>query len=116
MFLELGFIPPAAVRGNSRSARQAKAKTVRSLRRSGYDHAREWLANNAPLRPPYRVEYHAYTKRRIDADNLLIGYKPILDGIADSGAITDDGFVRHMSIETHPGHKQERSTIRIYGG
>tara|TARA_R110000824_G_scaffold78582_3_gene198283 strand:- start:6 stop:245 length:240 start_codon:yes stop_codon:yes gene_type:complete len=42
------------------------------------------------LKPRVLVSYHFYNTREIDLDNLIIGMKPTLDGIVDSGVIEDD--------------------------
>lgn len=100
--VEVGWIPVAAVRGNSRANRYEKARWVREYRESGFVYGGEWLRKgNAPLRSPYTLAIRAYTERSVDGDNLLIGYKAFIDGLADSGAIADDREIAEWRIAVH---------------
>ena len=85
-------VPPAEIRGNSR----AHFRTVRSINRQRRETAKFLTlsemqeAKITSLKPRVLVSYHFYNTREIDLDNLIIGMKPTLDGIVDSGVIEDD--------------------------
>ena len=85
-------VPPAEIRGNSR----AHFRTVRSINRQRRETAKFLTlsemqeAKIMSLKPRVLVSYHFYNTREIDLDNLIIGMKPTLDGIVDSGVIEDD--------------------------
>ena len=85
-------VPPAEIRGNSR----AHFRTVRSINRQRREIAKMLTLDRMQetgiksLKPRVLVSYHFYNTREIDLDNLIIGMKPTLDGIVDSGLIEDD--------------------------
>ena len=85
-------VPPAEIRGNSR----AHFRTVRSINRQRREIAKMLTLDRMQetgiksLKPRVLVSYHFYNTREIDLDNLIIGMKPTLDGIGDSGLIEDD--------------------------
>ena len=85
-------VPPAEIRGNSR----AHFRTVRSINRQRREIAKLLTLDRMQetgiksLKPRVLVSYHFYNTREIDLDNLIIGMKPTLDGIVDSGLIEDD--------------------------
>ena len=85
-------VPPAEIRGNSR----AHFSTVRSINRQRREIAKLLTLDRMQetgiksLKPRVLVSYHFYNTREIDLDNLIIGMKPTLDGIVDSGLIEDD--------------------------
>ena len=85
-------VPPAEIRGNSR----AHFRTVRCINRQRREIAKLLTLERMQetgiksLKPRVLVSYHFYNTREIDLDNLIIGMKPTLDGIVDSGLIEDD--------------------------
>ncbi len=85
-------VPPPEIRGNSR----AHFRTVRSINRQRREIAKLLTLDRMQetgiksLKPRVLVSYHFYNTREIDLDNLIIGMKPTLDGIVDSGLIEDD--------------------------
>ena len=87
--IELPWIPPAEVRGNSRAHYQAKARKVRELRESGYFLTREAMDGRGPLEK-VRVSYEFHHWRKIDRLNLLVGLKGFEDGMVDAGLVADD--------------------------
>ena len=109
----LDYIPPAQARGNARGHWSKRATAIADLRESGFVHGLEYLnAGGSPIDPPYSVRIAATVRRRIDIDNLLIGYKPFIDGLQDARVIRDDVDILRLSIETERG-KTERSTVTI---
>ena len=92
---QLGWLPPASVRGNSRAHWTAKARDTKALRESGHLHG---LSKGADLMPKASIQYAFRHWRSIDLDNLVIGMKPFCDGIIDSGLLPDDD-PEHLTLE-----------------
>ena len=90
--IELYDVPPPEIRGNSR----AHYRTMRSVSRERRETAKYLALSEMQeagidgLKARVLVHYHFYNTREIDLDNLIIGMKPTLDGIVDSGLIEDD--------------------------
>ena len=99
--LALRWVPPAELRGNSRAHWRRRAAAIRTAREIGQQHGHRALAQGPPIRGAIEVRFEVFYKNNIDLDNLLIGYKPIIDGLADSGAIDDDRNIKKMSYQTH---------------
>ncbi len=79
--IELGYIPPAEVRGNSRAHWTMKRVIATNLRISGSDHA---LVERQSITRPFqkaRITFAFHHWRKIDLDNLAIGMKPFVDGL-----------------------------------
>lgn len=116
--LNLAFnrIPPAGVRGNSRKHHMQKAIDVRAEREFGVLIGLQMLAkcpgHAFPL-SPYAIEIVADTVRPIDGDNLMIGYKPFIDGLVEAGVIVDDRHIKRWSIEVAHG-SFEMTQIKIH--
>jgi len=90
--IELGWIPPAEVRGNSRTHWRAKAAKIKELRQSGFDHMFHLQVENNILRKfeQVRITYHFTHNRWIDIDNIAFGMKAFVDGMVDAEAVQDD--------------------------
>ena len=87
--IDLPWLPPAILRGNSRAGHWAQRhRAASSMRDSGYVHALE--AGHEPFqRACVRFEFRHW--KTIDLDNLIMGCKPFLDGLlVDSGLLPDD--------------------------
>jgi crossover junction endodeoxyribonuclease RusA len=104
-------IPPAELRGNSR----AHWKTIRRVNRERRDLAK-WLAlEQLQGRIPFEkctMIIDFYHNRKIDYDNLHIGFKSSLDGIVDSGLVPDDNpEVLDVELKFHKCKKGESKTV-----
>ena len=104
-------IPPAELRGNSR----AHWRTVRRINRERRDLAK-WLAlEQLQGKIPFEkstmiIEF--YHSRKIDYDNLHIGFKSSLDGIVDSGLVPDDNpEVLDVELKFHKCKRGESKTV-----
>ena len=86
---EVGAIPPASLRGNSRAHWGAKARDAKTWRTSG-----RWpgYVEGIAMRhvPRVSVHYAFHHWRKIDLDNLVIGMKSWLDGMVESEVIESD--------------------------
>ena len=112
--MQLYDVPPAEIRGNSRS----HFKITRQINRKRRETAK-FLALDAmyetgikTLKPRVVVHYHFYNTREIDLDNLIIGMKSTLDGIVDSGLIEDDTPSKlKLEAEFSLCKKEEKKTL-----
>ncbi len=77
--IELGYIPPAEVRGNSRAHWRKKHHTAQLLKQSGVEHA--WGDSFVLDDKKVKVTFQFSHNRKIDLDNLAIGMKPFIDGL-----------------------------------
>ena len=114
---EVGWLPPATVRGNTRKHGFERAGKVAEIRASGYAHGLEWLVNGGlPLGAPYAAEVRAFIKgrRRIDADNLLMGYKAFWDGLEDANVIGNDKDIEDMRVRVFYGAESDKSEISVW--
>ena len=109
--IEFYDIPPAELRGNSR----AHWRTVRRINRERRDLAK-WLAvEQLKGKVPFEkctmiIEF--YHSRKIDYDNLHIGFKSSLDGIVDSGLVPDDNpEVLDVELKFYKCKKGDSKTI-----
>ena len=87
--IELPWIPREELRGNSRAHFQVKARYASELQERGIEYGlavKTWISPllDYPIMGPLALDITAWNKRRIDYDNLLIGYKSFLDGLQDS--------------------------------
>ena len=115
--ITVGWLPPAIVRGNTRKHGFARAGKVAEIRASGYAHGLEYLADGgSPLAAPYAAEVRVFVKgrRRIDADNLLVGYKAFWDGLEDANAIGNDKDIEDMRIRVSYGAEFDTSEISVW--
>ena len=112
--MKLYDVPPADIRGNSRS----HFKVTRQINRKRRETAK-FIALDAmnetgikTLKPRVVVHYHFYNTREIDLDNLIIGMKSTLDGIVDSGLIEDDNPSKlKLEAEFSLCKKEEKKTL-----
>jgi len=89
IIIELDYIPPAEVRGNSRAHWRKKSATSRELRESAKFHvifdAQCWPTSHILKLMPYdgqvRITYQFSHDRKIDIPNLAIGMKGFEDGL-----------------------------------
>jgi crossover junction endodeoxyribonuclease RusA len=104
-------IPPAELRGNSR----AHWRAVRRINRERRDLAK-WLAleqleNKVPFKKSTMI-IEFFHNRKIDYDNLHIGFKSSLDGIVDSGLVPDDNpEVLDVELKFHKCKKGKSKTV-----
>lgn len=106
--IDLDWIPPADVRGNALGAhRSARFASKARLRESGLAHgleARERHPTDAwPMSGPLTIRFEVDCKRRIDGDNLLVGYKAFVDGLSDADVIRDDADIIEWQIRVRAG-------------
>jgi len=112
----IDWLPPAGVRGNSRAHWRGKAKAARDLRESGYIRGWEWRSRGGrALVGELALLIRARVKggKRIDGDNLLIGFKAFIDGLSDSGAIPDDVLISDWRILIERGADMDGADIHI---
>ena len=111
---DMEWVPPEQVRGNSRAHWRTKARRVQEMRESGLAHGLEVISASGdtmwPLRGNLSLSVKATVKRWMDGDNLLIGYKGFIDGLADAGVLMDDKQISFWGINVEVG-KDERSVI-----
>lgn len=117
----LGWIPPENVRGNSRAHWGARSRGARQLLESGLAHGlelRQLTPDAYPMLGPLAIEYRVTARRKVDFDNLHVGYKHWLDGLqlelpgrkprrAGAGIIEDDRQFVKSTIITREGNRDE---------
>ena len=98
--IELGYIPPAEVRGNSRAHWRVKYKVSKDMKAAGLWNG--MLAKDGMRFQPLiqlrlaqekgtlRISFAFFHTRKIDLDNLAIGMKPFVDGLVESELLVDD--------------------------
>lgn len=111
--VELPWIPGEILRGNSRAHWRSKSKAVREARAMGRREGWRLVSAGIRVLGPIGLRVVVYHAKSIDLDNLLIGYKPIIDGLADSYLIDDDRNIKRMAIELR-NSKESKSVITIY--
>tara|TARA_R110000824_G_scaffold337488_1_gene524093 strand:- start:506 stop:898 length:393 start_codon:yes stop_codon:yes gene_type:complete len=94
--LVLQEMPPKEIRGNSR----AHWRTVRRINRERREDAKllalvtvqeaDKTLTITPIESRVLISYEFYHWKPIDLDNLIFGMKSTLDGIVDSGVVSDD--------------------------
>jgi len=107
-------IPPAQIRGNSKSKPVVKRIVNRSRREVAYALGLEAKQSNSnALQGALEVYYKFYHWKKVDIDNCMIGMKSSLDGIVDSGVIEDDNptFVTRIVGEFEQCKKGDSKTI-----
>ena len=86
--IEWDYMPPPALRGNSRAHWRVVQKKTQQFKESAYLRLKE--QDPDPM-DKVRVKYTAYLcGKPIDADNLVKGMKPALDALTEYGLIEDD--------------------------
>ena len=96
--IELGWIPPAVLRGNMRGSYRGREEARTEMKDAG-------LCNGMELNLPTslgecEVTFVLFHNRRaLDLDNMLIGYKYWMDGMVKSGVFRDDN-ANHVSALT----------------
>ena len=106
--IETDWIPPASLRGNAlASHRTRRYSDKKALRESGLAHGLEFRQSNpdvgCPLTGRLRLTIDARVSRRIDGDNLLVSYKPLIDGLCDADIIRDDADIWEWTIRVDVG-------------
>ena len=87
--IELGYIPPASVRGNSRAHHIVKWRDSQKLRDSGFWHGCVELIDMGQV-DHITLTFEFHHNRLVDHDNLAIGMKPWVDGLVEAGIVLDD--------------------------
>jgi len=105
-------MPPAQIRGNSR----AHWRTVRRINRERREAAKflalevaqgiDKTVDVTPIESRVLISYEFYHWKPIDLDNLIFGMKATLDGIVDSGLVSDDA--PHLAKIEAEFFKQEK--------
>ena len=112
--MKLYDVPPAEIRGNSRSHFKVTRQINRKRRATAKFIALDAMNETGikTLKPRVVVHYHFYNTREIDLDNLIIGMKSTLDGIVDSGLIEDDNPSKlKLEAEFSLCKKEEKKTL-----
>ena len=112
--MQLYDVPPAEIRGNSRSHFKVTQQINRKRRETAKFLALDAMHETGikTLKPRVVVHYHFYNTREIDLDNLIIGMKSTLDGIVDSGLIEDDNPSKlKLEAEFTLCKKEEKKTL-----
>lgn len=109
--MELGWIPPAKLRGNSRgnNSRQgaaARTAVTRKYRKLGLQAGKTML--NDGVKPLTETNLSMYVRvqrkdnRGYDLLNFVFGYKAFEDGLVESGILPDDRHVVRIIAEKAP--------------
>ena len=126
--IELPWIPPAELRGNSRAHFQVKARHASELQERGIEYGIAAKTDHPhldyPITGSLSLEVTAWNKRQVDYDNLLIGYKSFLDGLQEvvkrdkwgevpgAGLIHDDSQIVEAAIRVRIGAPRTILTLR----
>lgn len=88
-------LPPRALSPNARGHWAPKARAVKQYRMIAFIEAKNAGAGRGPAweRAEVRTVFCVPDNRRRDPDNLLASCKAALDGIVDSGLLTDDRYL-----------------------
>ena len=81
--IELGYIPPAEVRGNTRAHWTKRWNITKRMKESAYWHIEEHYADWLPyfeIVDKVKITFTFEHWRKIDLDNLAIGMKAFVDG------------------------------------
>ena len=114
--IELPWIPPAELRGNSRAHFQVKARHASQLQERGIEYGIAAKLESGrlldyPIMGPLALDITAWNRRRVDYDNLLIGYKSFLDGLQEVVKRDEWGEVRGAGV-IHDDSQIVEATIR----
>ncbi len=88
--LQMYWIPPKEVRGNSTAHWRTKANVTHRVRQSAIEHLLAELPNFTYYTRKVLITFQFHHWRKIDHDNLAIGMKPFVDGLVDSEMFIDD--------------------------
>lgn len=121
ILLDLNFdrLPSASVRGNSRLHHIPKALATKAELEFGVLVGMQVIAKAPKIQFPMvatGIVIVAHSIRPIDGDNLLIGYKPFVDGLVRAGVLKDDAFIKSWSIELLKGKPHTDMKIRGWSG
>ena len=109
--IDLGYVPPPQLRGNSRASWQRQYPLKKEFRESGHAYGLKYASEIIELKPDMvKVSYSFTNTRQIDKDNLIIGMKPFLDGLVDARVLVDDKS-QHCSLEKSTFEKGEPRTV-----
>ena len=121
--MEIGSIPDAAIRGNSRLDPRYRGKVKTKWHLSGIDHALVDMRDRYD--PPFeklRITFTWHHWKKIDLDNLAIGMKPWIDGLVEGinrGFDDDPGHVEygiHQFVkQRHKGDSKTEVLIEEIG-
>ena len=90
---EMEWIPPASLCTNGRSRKATSGERSRDngfVRSQGVYFGNLALKEGPAFTPPYELRLTVRNQRKVDLDNLLIGYKSFVDGLVESGLIPSD--------------------------
>ena len=108
--LSVDWVPPPVLRGNYTGSWRARIQPRRAAVELGIALGREYRnthpETNWPLDGPLALTVITHTPRAVDYDNLLIGYKPFIDGLQQflrdksegAGLIIDDKQIKDARI------------------
>ena len=119
--IEIAYLPPECLRGNSREHWGPKSGWTKLMRESGYWHGKEAIQHHGldePIDELLALVIDAWTPNAIDYDNLLIGFKPFVDGLGvgtkrdpGAGLISDDRLIRRATIRMHQALQDEERCV-----
>ena len=121
--IDLPWIPHEDLRGNSRAHYQKKARAASEMNLRGVEYGlvakEEHPEVEFPLTGKLAVFLEVVTTKPIDGDNLMIGFKPFIDGLqveqsdgsVGAGVIVNDAQIVHWSINLAQG--TPRSSILL---
>jgi len=117
--MEVGAIPPASLRGNSRAHHMVKYREGRDWRESGEMHAYV-AAPGVHHVEKIRITFTWYHWRKIDIPNLLQGMKGWVDGLVDADFIDDDDpdhvtYGEHQFVKVKKGQSKTEVLIEELG-
>lgn len=97
VIIQVPWIPPAELRGNSNAHYMVKARKVSQLRTAGFLYGIQKCEELSFLdygrlysRGTVKLTFAFYNNRAIDLDNLAIGMKAFVDGLVDSNLLLED--------------------------
>ena len=97
-------VPDPKLRGNKRGNWKGAEGLVKQDKNRGLLLGKDLLASGyKPLRGLMEIQIDAVIPRDIDGDNLLIGYKPFIDGLVRSGIMPDDKFIKDWELHIATG-------------
>jgi hypothetical protein len=106
--VELPWIPPAELRGNSRAYWTVRSRVTKDMRVDAFLLTKEIGSPELGPWEKVRVTYEWYHWKLVDMGNLAIGMKAFEDGyLVDSGAVPDDS-PQHVLFGEHTFTKCKR--------
>lgn len=110
---------PNSKRGNTRGAAIAQSQQVARLREDARRMALDRVNRQRPAGIPWRevrleIEFGLKRGNR-DADNLIAGVKPYIDGLVDAGIMVDDSVkvVKQFVVGYHVNGKADWTTFKV---